>query len=130
MRSTLHAEDFVPHYAKVMRDDGVLPQEQALISQCVMQKCADTSTPLLKENRVPPMAIPQLVKTLHGSCSPGIDGVTAEHPKYVMGDPICSVLSHFLSFCLSFRIVPTMFQEGVIVPILKKSTLNPNDPCM
>jgi len=48
--------------------------------------------------------------------------------KHGKSNILCSVLSHLLSFCLSWQIIPSVFKIGVIVPILKKPSLNTNDP--
>ena len=68
------------------------------------------------------------IKKLDFACSPGTDGITAEHLFYGNCDILRRHLSALCSHIFNHTIVPTVLQTGVIVPILKKPTLNPNDP--
>ena len=52
------------------------------------------------------------------NCSPGIDKITGEHLKRGKTEALC---------ILSWKIVSSVFKVGVIVPILKKPSLNPSD---
>ena len=72
--------------------------------------------------------IQTLLKKLELSSSPGIDGVTAEHLIYGNCNILRRHLSVLCSHIFNFTTVPAVLQTGVIVPILKKPTLNPNDP--
>ena len=63
---------------------------------------------------------------LHQGKSPGIDGVTGEHLKYGKSPLLCKLLANMYSMILAQGYVPTVFHTGLVIPILKKSTLNPN----
>ena len=67
-----------------------------------------------------------LISNLRKNKSPGLDGITAEHLIYGKSSLLCSLLASLYTFVLSRACVPTLFTTGLIVPILKKSTLNPN----
>ena len=67
-----------------------------------------------------------LIDSMRHNASPGIDGLSAEHLQYGKCDTLCSILASVYSTILSHCYVPTSFTHGVIVPVLKKSTLNPN----
>ena len=69
-----------------------------------------------------PCLYPNLVKKL----SPRLDGITAEHLIYCKFPLLCSLLASLYTIILSMACVPTVFTTGLIVPILKKSTLNAN----
>ena len=58
--------------------------------------------------------------------SPGLDGITAEHLIHGKSSLLGSLLASLYTIILSRACVPTLFTTGLIVPILKKSTLNPN----
>ena len=45
-----------------------------------------------------------------------------------MSDALCSVLSDVYSFMLSKSVIPEILQTGIIIPILKKSSLDANKP--
>ena len=67
-----------------------------------------------------------LISNLRKNKSPGLDGITAEHLIYGKSSLLCSLLATLYIVILSRACVPTLFTTGLIVPILKKSTLNWN----
>ena len=68
------------------------------------------------------------IKKLHLGSSPGIDGIVSEHLKYAINSGIVRHLSVMLSLCLKYGIVPISFTKGVLVPLLKKPTMDPSVP--
>ena len=68
------------------------------------------------------------MKNLKKGTSPGIDGVTPEHIIYAASPELADILADTYSIMISFAIIPDIFQNSLIVPILKKSTLDPNIP--
>ena len=71
----------------------------------------------------------RLIKSLRLGCSPGIDGIQAEHLRYASPQsslPLC--LSFILTICLRFCVVPDLFCTGTLIPILKKPQLDPSIP--
>ena len=70
--------------------------------------------------------VDMLISNLCKNKSPGLDGITAEHLIYGKSSLLCSLLASLYTVILSRACVPTLFTTGLIVPILKKSTLNPN----
>ena len=69
-----------------------------------------------------------LISSLKCCPSPGPDGILAAHLKYGNSLQLRSHLSALYSIMFYWSIVPSIFNTGIIIPILKKSTLNPNDP--
>ena len=62
-------------------------------------------------------------------CSPGsLDGVTAEHLFHGLNTVLPMLLSDMFTICTRFGIVPDAFFCGTLVPILKKSNLDPTIP--
>ena len=51
---------------------------------------------------------------------------SADHLKYGQSEYLCQSLSSVYSAILTYCYVPTTFTHGVIIPVLKKSTLNSN----
>ena len=72
--------------------------------------------------------VAKLIDKLHRGCSPGMDGVSSEHLIYGKSKKLFLLLSSLFSTILSRAFVPECFYTGVIIPILKKSTLDPNRP--
>ena len=73
-----------------------------------------------------PELVAKFIKSLNRGCSPGIDGITSEHLHYGNSDILSKCLSVLYNSMLKHCCVPDIFKIGVIVPILKKSSLNPN----
>ena len=68
------------------------------------------------------------IKRLKKGCSPGIDGIRTEHLTNALKTDLPLYLSNLFSSCLTFGIVPEQFCQGLLVPILKKNTLDPTKP--
>ena len=65
------------------------------------------------------------IKKLKNNCSPGIDGITSEHIKYASDTDLKMHLCKLFSVCFMYGVTPTSFNYGMLVPLLKKSTLDP-----
>ena len=70
----------------------------------------------------------RLIKNLRGKCSPGLDGISAEHLKNALGTMLPLVISVILTLCLQYCCLPDDFFTGLITPILKKPHLDPSKP--
>ena len=57
-------------------------------------------------------------------CAPGYDEVTAEHLRYAASDVFCDALASIYRTIFTYNLVPDVLRVGVIVPILKKPTLD------
>jgi hypothetical protein len=68
------------------------------------------------------------IKSLKKSPSSGYDGITVSHLFHAISDPLIKVLCELYSAIINTSTVPDIFAVGIIVPILKKATLCPNDP--
>ena len=61
--------------------------------------------------------------------APGMDGITPEHLRYAVNNTILpELLSSLFNICLKFGILPKAFQTSILIPIIKKPTLNPAEP--
>ena len=74
---------------------------------------------------ISPHDINVLIDKLRSNASPGVDGITAEHIKNGKCTILSQLFSSLYSFIISFTCIPSSFCNGIIVPILKKPTLNP-----
>ena len=71
----------------------------------------------------------RLVRKLRLSCSPGVDGVLAEHLRYgAPGTYLMLCPSTLLTLCVRYCCVPENFSTGILSPILKKPQLDPSSP--
>ena len=76
----------------------------------------------ISENKVK-----RYIKQLHSGTSAGMDGIRQEHLKYALNTGSPKYLAVLLTWCMRFGIVPDTFRYGLLVPIIKKPTL---DPCI
>lgn len=56
-----------------------------------------------------------------------IDGISSEHLRFGSSPVLLSVLSGLFCAILSWQVLPSSSEAGIIVPVLKKPGLNPND---
>ena len=68
------------------------------------------------------------VNKLRSGCAAGIDGISAEHLKFAVGTKVIKVLCSMLTICIRFGIVPDSFAKGLLIPLLKKSNIDPSLP--
>ncbi len=66
--------------------------------------------------------IENAVKKLKRNSSPGIDGITGEFLINGISNALLDHLSAIYSYILSYNYVPSTFNTGVMVPVLKKPT--------
>ena len=73
-------------------------------------------------------SVRKYIAKLNSCCSAGLDGITAEHLKYANNSILLLHLSILLSICVAFGIVPNQFCDGLLIPILKKTNIDPTQP--
>ena len=66
------------------------------------------------------------ISSLNNGCSPGMDGIMAEHLKYAIDSHVTFLFGYMLTLCIQFHVVPKSFTKGILIPILKKATLDPS----
>ena len=128
VNSALQADAFADFYENIMSDKGSLTKEQKSVSKTVNDTYSKLSKSGYADVTINSEAISLLIDKVNVNCAPGIDGIMGEHLKYGKCKVLCDVLSQLYSCILSWQIVPSIFKIGVIVPVLKKPCLNPNDP--
>ena len=74
----------------------------------------------MSEFIIPELTIRHYIKRLKPRAAPGTDGITGEHLKTAMNS--------LFSTCVRFGVLPDHFCHGLLIPILKKRTLNPSIP--
>ena len=77
---------------------------------------------------IPPELIDSIIPQLKRNSSPGIDGIRAEYLLHGRSEILCDHLSRLFSAILTFNCIPSVFITGVMVPILKKPTIDPSNP--
>lgn len=108
-----------------MQDKGELTAEQESIRNRV-QELFTTQIHTLEPSTITPHLIKTYIKQLRKNCAPGMDLITAEHLDYGCSPVLCQMLASLYTIMFSHSIVPKSFTVGVIIPIIKKPTLDPN----
>ena len=68
----------------------------------------------------------RFIKNLKNGCAPGGDSITSEHVKLASNTDVVLHLCNLFTVCFKFGVVPDSFNNGILVPLLKKSTLDPS----
>ena len=114
---------FSDHFKDIMNDKGNLDEDQGQISDFVNRQY-DSMKDELMPYSISSDAISKLLSKLKKRSAPGLDGITAEHLTYSSSESVCTFLSKVYSVIISHNIVPNVLKVGVIIPILKKPSLD------
>ena len=79
-------------------------------------------------NQISKFKIKNYVKALKNNSASGYDGISGEHLKFGMCDKLLVILSNIFSICLKYGVIPEYFNYGIVVPVLKKATMDPSEP--
>ena len=92
----------------------------------VSEKYDQLSSVSFGDSLVSESRVKRYIKQLKGGTAAGHDGITPEHVKYALKTKLPLYISDLLSTCLKYGLVPDSFRIGVLVPILKKRSLDPS----
>jgi exonuclease III len=126
INSSLAAEDLAKHYASTMRRSSadLSPQHREIsriVSEHERAASGRHSPPLLMES------VTHAIASLRLDSSPGFDGISTEHVRYGASSDLHRALLTAYEGIFRHGIVPRIFNVGVIIPVIKKPTLNAND---
>jgi len=129
LNTVLKVESLAEYYANIMTDNdsSLHTDEQKEVVSTVNNFYNLLSDKGVKNTVMCHKSVSDFIDKLNYNCSPGIDKITGEHLKHGKTETLCKVLSNLFSCILSWKTVPSVFKVGVIVPILKKPSLNPSD---
>ena len=129
-KTTLLPSSFSNHYRGMMscNDEVCVSSNDSKIRVRVHEVHNVYNNMQFTQRRVSSDDVNKLMNNLHRGCSPGMDGISSEHLIYGQSNKLLSLLSSLFTVILSRVCVPTYFQTGIIIPILKMSTLYANNP--
>jgi hypothetical protein len=128
VNSALNSQDFADYFSNVMNGSGPLSEQQQDIKTAV-KKHFEKNLNYKEQKIITPEEVSNLIVNMKLKSSPGHDGITSEHLVHGKSHILCKHLGSLYSTVMSWNVVPDVFKVGVIIPVLKKSTLNTNDPC-
>lgn len=123
INSSLIANDFADHYGTVMCGSS---DNENDVSRYVLENASSKQS--LEKVIITESLVYTLISQLNKGVAPGNDGVTAEHLIHGLSSTLCKYLAEIYTLMFSYCTVPNCFKLGIIIPILKKPTLNPNFP--
>jgi hypothetical protein len=106
--------------------ESSLDLDQGAVKDFVERKFHEITNSLVVI-KTSPKEVHKLITSLKRGVCPGIDNICVEHLTYGISDALCDVLADLYSSILSTTPVPDCMSTGVIIPILKKSTLDANN---
>ena len=128
INSVLKPDEFAKFYSGIMsKDDSSLNNSQKHIKDVVHARFRDfKSNAAHKSFSTDDIRI--AISALRKNVSPGTDGIQAEHLIHGNCDELVSHLAVTYNSMFSHTVTPDILSIGIIIPILKKPTLNPNKP--
>ena len=90
----------------------------------VKDKYCTLKNTVYRSKRFNTSVILKFIKKLKSARAPGFDGITPEHLKYSTGTKIPEMLAGIFNTCINFGIIPESLKIGVLIPILKKPSLD------
>lgn len=120
--------DFTRYYAGIMQDDDECDERHRIVAQQVRDWCESAKESPANETSMTPESVAKAIDALKRGTAPGVDGVSPEHLLHGKSDVLLHHLATFFRAIVTACVVPDMFSTGVIVPIVKKPTLDPALP--
>ena len=125
VKSSLTASDFNSFYGDVMQ---ALPDSSQ--DQICDKKIVDTyyldNCQTMKVQTIDAEQVNKFIIHLKSGKAPGLDGIYHEHLIFGNSEVLCASLASLYTGILSTAYVRKLFTTGVIIPVIKKSTLDPN----
>ena len=126
--SKVDVQVFKKHFSSIMQDvDPILSTAQRAITDAVNEKYLKLHDSVMTDT-ISTDQIESSIRKLKRNSSPGIYGITGEYLINGTSDTLRTFLASLYTIMLKYNCVPTIFNTGVMVPVLKKPTLNPSDP--
>ena len=102
--------------------------ETVLNSQFRVENKYNDVKNLCFQHIIPRTRILKCIEQLKLDCAPGTDGIMLEHIKHAAQSGVISKLSSLLTLCIRYGVVPDNFKKGLLIPILKKTNIDPAVP--
>ena len=123
----INIEKLHEHFSLKFKDPKIDSSFISHAGSVVQQKMDDIQKAPTPDIIVSEARVKRLIRQLKLGCSAGVDHITSEHLRYGIDSMLPLHLSSLFSICLRYGVLPESFYTGLLVPILKKSTLDPCD---
>ena len=112
---------FIDKFSVNERD---LPLNVMKAETFVKNKYCNLKNVVYKSARFSTHNVVKFIRKLKSGRAPGVDGITPEHLKYSIGTLIPELMSGIFNTCINYGIIPEALKTGVLIPILKKPSLD------
>ena len=117
-------KNFVQYYKTKFSENNVDKNKHVIESRHIVQdRYNQIECPT--EEIVTEEQVRKHILSLRKNCSTGIDGISSEHLQYGIDTGVIIHLCKLLTICLRYGVVPNSFCKGLLIPLLKKPTLDP-----
>ena len=125
--TSISMTELVKYFKSKFQTDSSTTNDILLMEQEVKEKLNYLSKCNTSSFIFPESKINLFIRMLNSGSAPGCDGIASEHLKLALHSKLPLHLCILFSLCIRFGILPDYFCQGLLIPILKKYTLNPSD---
>ena len=125
--TSISMTELVKYFKSKFQTDSSTTNDTLLMEQEVKEKLNYLSKCNTSSFIFPESKIKLFIRMLNSGSAPGRDGITSEHLKLALHSKLPLHLCSLFSLCIRFGILPDYFCQGLMIPILKKYTLNTSD---
>ena len=72
--------------------------------------------------------VKKFVRSLKCDTAAGVDDITGEHLKHALDTSLPLLIANMFTVCIRHGVIPDLFCQGMLTPILKKVNLDPLNP--
>ena len=129
-RATLSADDLADHFSLTHRDgdsEGLAAEHETVHKLVDAYRTSALEAPG-PSRIISAREVAGLITELNRNAAPGPDGVTADHLIHGSSQTLLDIIALLLSASLAEMRVPYSFRRSTVVPLIKKSSLDPNCP--
>ena len=125
--TSISMTELVKYFKSKFQIDSSTTNDILLMEQEVKEKLNYLSKCNTSSFIFPESKIKLFIRMLNSGSAPGCDGIASEHLKLALHSKLPLHLCSLFSLCIRFGILPDYFCQGLLIPILKKYTLNLSD---
>ena len=128
VQSSLNSEEFSCYLKDIMSHRVSNSSHNEFVRRFVAENATSCNRDGAGHCAISRETIKVLILKLNKGVAPGLDGVSAEHLVNGLSESLCAQIANVFSVMLSNSVVPDVFKLSVIIPVLKKPTLDANLP--
>ena len=124
--SDISLKDLEEQYSKKFMYDENKESDTVKSARVDVEKKLEALKSVFRAFNITIVNLRDCLKYLKKGRAAGKDGLVTEHLLYGSDSLLYIHLCKLLSICYQYGVVPSIFRQGILVPILKKPTLDPS----